>query len=284
MKNTNQLKEQLLKISSNEWTFPQDINLYELALDMMSNIGSTDSELRDDLILTGFYHLIGDEKLSGKELKGLLDISLSDKHLFYKLGEEEDDSVFNRAFTILVLQVIIDYHNSLGANLLSHEEMDSVYDKIINYIRHEKDLRGHVNIKGWAHAIAHSGDALRELAVCSYLSKQQLMGILEVIKEKVSISNYVYINEEAERLVTAIVKVIERKELEDSEVIGWIRSFANIEIPSNYPEAHYFKENIKNLLRSLFFRVKFKYPQSAFTSEIEAVLHGINSRFNEYSK
>ena len=283
MEREKQLKEQLLEIRENDWAIPTGIDVHQFALEMMDNIGSTDSELRDELILELVCTMIIEKVLPKEQIRERLDISLSDKHLFYKLGEEEDDSVFNRAFTILIIRWIIYYHNTFGEDLLSEEEMLKVFEDVIRYVRLEKDTRGYVQDKGWAHSIAHSGDALRTFALCNYLKEEQLMKILEVVKEKVNITYYVYINEETERLVSAAVNVIERKVLSEQEVVSWIRSFADIEKPSKFPDAHYWKENIKGLLRSLYFRLKFRKAPSIFIDEIEQVLNNINSLFNKMS-
>ncbi|MGF7058401.1 DUF2785 domain-containing protein [Brassicibacter mesophilus] len=279
----NQLKNRLLEIRKNEWAIPKGIDVWQFALEMMDNIGSTDPELRDELVLELVCRMIIKKVLPKEQIREILDISLSDKHLFHQLGEEDDDSVFNRAFTILVVRWIIYYHNTFGEDLLSEEEMLKVFEDVIRYVRLEKDTRGYVQDKGWAHAAAHSGDALRTFALCNYLKEKQLMQILEVIKEKANISYYVYVNEETERLTSAVVNVIDRNVLGEREVVGWIRSFEDIEKPSNYPEAHYWNENIKGLLRSLYFRLKFRKAPSIFTDEIEQVLNSINSFFNGIS-
>ncbi|KAB3531306.1 DUF2785 domain-containing protein [Alkaliphilus pronyensis] len=278
------LKNELLRISENEWSFPKDVDLDGLALEMMKNIGAIDPVLRDDLILTGFYNLVYEKKLSKKCLKQLLAMALSEEHLFYKLGTENDDSVFNRAFSILIVGIIIDYHNSFGEELIDEKEMSDIFNQIIKYVKNEKDLRGYVDVKGWAHAIAHSGDALTELGACNYLNDMELMEILDLIKLKCSIHNYVYINEEPERLVTAIVKILDRKKLSNEEVKDWIVRFKDIELPANFPDKQYSKVNIKNLLRSLYFRLKFKGGYDNLVSEIEAVLHYYNTNYNEFSE
>jgi hypothetical protein len=277
--NQSQLKKRLLEIRSNNWNIPDGINKRQFALELMDNIGSTDPVLRDDLILSMLWKMIVDKVLSQEEIKELLEVSLSDKHLFYKVGEKEDDSVFNRAFTVLIIRLIMYYQNNYGEDLLSEEELIRVFNDFIKYVRQERDLRGYDKDKGWAHAIAHSGDALRTFAYCKYIGHVQLIEILEVIKEKVDVSYYVYINEECERLVSAVINVIERNELSEEEIISWIRSFEELEKPDKFPEEHYWRENVKNLLRSLYFRLKFRKGSDKIINEIEKVLHNINDSY-----
>nr|WP_243136903.1 DUF2785 domain-containing protein [Alkaliphilus serpentinus] len=242
----------------------------------MEYIGTTDSVLRDDLILSVLCYFIDDHLLSGNELKKLLDICLNDQHLFYRLGEEEDDSVFNRSFTILIVKGIVCYHNSNGENLLNEEEAKKIFNEVIRYVRLEKDMRGYVKEKGWAHSMGHAGDALRTLALCNHIKEKELLEILEVIKEKVGISYYVFINEETERLTSAAVNVIERNALIEEEVIHWIKSFEEIDKPADFPEGHYFRENTKGFLRSLYFRLKYRKASNTIIEELEKTIYSMN--------
>jgi len=281
MEQAKQLKEQLQSIKDNDWKIPIGVDIYALALEGLDNIGSTDPVLRDELILEYLCVLITEKLLSKEQIKELLNSCLSEKHLFYKLGETEDDSVFNRTFTVLLVDVILYYHNTFGEDLLTKDEISKVFNDVVRYVRAEKDVRGYVNGKGWAHAMAHSGDALGTLASCNELNHYQLLEILEVIKGKMNITYYVYINEEAERLTSAIFNVIQRDILSEEEVLSWIKSFNNLDVINNYPDYQYWKENIKNLLRSVYFRLKFKKAPKAFIEALEEVQNNINSKYND---
>lgn len=284
MNKTEILKNRLLEIRSKDWKLPEGTDAYELALESIANIGSTDPVLRDELILEVLCNMIMENILTKEQIRELLNICLSEKHLFFGLGATQDDSVFNRAFTVLIIRVIVYYHNKFGEDLLSRKEMLQVFNKFMEYLRLEKDTRGYVEAKGWAHAIAHSGDALRSFALCSYIEAEQCRELLEVMKEKVNLIDNVYINEECERLVSAAVLVIERGTLCESEIVSWIRSFRKVDRPEKFPAAHYWRENIKDFLRSLYFRLKFRKASVIFLEEIEEVLQDISSNFNSISE
>ncbi|QVK17536.1 DUF2785 domain-containing protein [Mycoplasmatota bacterium] len=277
----NSLKERLISIRDNEWVIPNDIDRYPFALELLENIGTTDSELRDDLILNVLWLMITEKMLTKEQVRDLLEICLSDKHLFNKLGEIENDAVFNRTFTVLIIRAIIYYHITNGEDLLSKEEVINLNDTLIRYARLEKDLRGYVDKKGWAHAMGHSGDALRSMAFCNEIGHDDLMKIVEVVKEKICISDYVYINGEAERLVSTIIIVLSRDILEEQELIRWVNSFENTNPPKDYPEKHYYEENVKNFLRSLYFRIKFNNSSSIIIEEIEKTLNRMNEDYNK---
>jgi len=275
--NESQLKSKLLELKKVEWDIKE--NVYELALESLEKIGSIDPVLRDELILEFLFNLIVEKKLEKQEIKTLLKKCLSNDFLFYKIEEKAGDGVFKRSFTVLILRAIVYYQNELDSSLLTAKEVLDVYEKSIKYFKLEKDKRGYVPEKGWAHSHGHIGDLLRTLALNTEISDNQLLEILYTIKDKISISDYVFINEEAERLTTAACFAIERNEIKKQNIIDWIDCFEKLESPKNYPEAHYFKENLKNFLRSLYFRLKFR-KHEFYLENLEKTLNHHNTFFN----
>ncbi|MCM1992170.1 DUF2785 domain-containing protein [Oceanirhabdus seepicola] len=283
----NKLKSKLIEWKENDWNIPKEVNKYQLSLELMENLKSTDPVLRDKLSYSFLWTIISEKKLSQSEARNLLKLALSQEHLFHKLGTKEDDSVFNRAFSVLIIAELIEYHNNMlvkdGQAILSKTEIVQAFNKVLEYLNKERDVRGYVNEKGWADSVCHTGDALASLAQCVELDKEHMIDILKGIKEKVSISYYAYNNEEDERLTTAIMKIINRDDIKDEDIIEWIRSFNHIEQPKNYPNYIYFRQNVKNFLRSVYFRFKVKGVNSEILNEIEKVLNKINERYNQYN-
>ncbi|NDI36538.1 DUF2785 domain-containing protein [Chengkuizengella sediminis] len=276
MKQVSQLKELLIEIKNNEWKIPEEVDPYQLSLKMMENIGSTDLELRDHLIYSGLWTMISKKIITEDQMKEILALSLSEKHLFYNVGVKEDDSVFNRAFSILIVAAVIWFHNQNGEKLLAEEEVLKVHRDVVRYTKSEQDIRGYVEQKGWAHSTAHAADALDELAICSSLKQSELMEILEVIKEKVSINDYTYINEEDERLVTAVINIVKRNILSEGELVIWVKSFEKFEKTNVYHVDDCITFNIKNFMRSLYFRLKNLQPNEKILNAIEEVLESVN--------
>lgn len=264
-----ELKQQLIQLRANEYKIESE-KVDRLLLKMMDHIGTTDAELRDDLIYLTFCNWTVNNVLLEETLIELLNISTDSKHLFYKIGEKNTDSVFTRSFSMLLIVLIIYKHRE--ENFLSNEQITMVYKKIIKYCTEEKDFRGYVEKKGWAHAIAHAGDALDELSKCSELKKSELLRILDVIKEKICIYNYVYVHREEERLVTAVMSIMERNLLTEIELYRWINSFGRYKKKGYLPQDDYILVNIKNFLRSLYFRLKKNNPNNNLVEEIEKVL------------
>jgi hypothetical protein len=263
MLNSNLLKEKLIKIKENNYVINDSVNVFEMALDMLQHIGSTDSEFRDRLIYSTLSKWTISVAFTSEQMHELLRISLDEAHLFYKIGERDTDSVFTRTFSVLIIPLALYLDNSI--KFLSKEEIIDIKEKVIKYLELENDVRGFVEGKGWAHSTAHAADALEDIARSEYINHDELLEILDVIKMKICISNYTYINEEDERMVIAAMSVFNRRLLEDEEVIKWIKSFGSIE-----KTVQHLIVNTKHFLRSLYFKTLY---QKKFEMITEAILY-----------
>lgn len=247
------LKEKLSQIKGNNYLVPSDISAFDFALIMMKSIGSPDPELRDLLINRVISNWIMNNVFTNEQLIELLNINMDNNHLFYKIGEQDGDSVFMRAFCVLNIATIIYTHRK--NKFLSDTIIRSVKENLIQYYLKERDLRGHVDNKGWADSSSHGADALDEVALCASINHEDLLNMLNAIKSKVCINYYTYIDFEDERITTAVVSVINRNILEHSEIIDWIKDFKNIAKTGEYHVDFRIIMNIRNFLRSLYFRL-----------------------------
>jgi hypothetical protein len=141
------LKNKLLNLKKSEWKVEK--NIFELALESLDKIGTTDPVLRDELILEFLFNSIVEKKLEKQEIKTLLKKCLSNEFLFYKIEEHVGDGVFKRSFTALIVRCIVYYHNEIDGTLLTKEEISEVFEKTTEYFRLEEDKRGYVPEKGW---------------------------------------------------------------------------------------------------------------------------------------
>ncbi|OMF88993.1 DUF2785 domain-containing protein [Paenibacillus sp. FSL R7-0337] len=269
------IKETLQFIQTNNYQAPPDA--FPLAQDMLLHIGSIDAELRDDLIYTTFSHWIPGDVLSVPELEQLLLTTLDTDHLHYKLGEQGTDSVFTRSFSMLIVPLLLIRHRA--SPFLSQEQIHEVKKKVLYSIQEERDYRGYDEDKGWAHAIAHGADALDDLAQCSELEHKDLMDILHLIHSKMTITDRVYSDGEDERMVRAVISVLNRRLLSKDDVERWIQYFyeAKVSASTDFLPAFRQKNNIKNFLKSLYFQVKFHQTDAALCPVIEQTLYQVDS-------
>ncbi|MEY8347899.1 DUF2785 domain-containing protein [Bacillus cereus] len=268
MVDEQELKQELQQIKNNNYAVPEDVDAYPYAQWMLDSIGSPDADLRDNLIYSTLERWITGEVFRQKELRGLLLQALSPDYLFYKIGEKGTDSVFKRAFSILIPPLILSVHEKEA--FLSEEQLYSVAEQVFEYVYLEQDVRGYVEGKGWAHSTAHAADALNALAR-TIRNREFSHAILVAIRHKVRLHDYVYINFEDERLVTAVMSLWNQNILTEEEWNNWLHSFTIIE-EASASQNDILVQNIRSFLRSLYFRALEQEGNSWFTIAIRETL------------
>ncbi len=281
MLNEIQLKEKLQALAQNEFRLSANEDLAMLIPDMLLHIGATDSLLRDNLIYTAFATWILDYNiLSPEQLRGLLQQILGKQHMSHNIGEKNTDTVFRRSFSVLLLPLFLIRHRSQP--FLTQAEIYQVKEKLLCYLSNEKDRRGFVNKKGWAHAIAHAADALDDLVQCTEIGENDLREILEAIQTVISIEDVAYTCGEDERMVTVATAIIKRQLLPDTEFAQWIQGFADPAlIVRSMPQRIIIRTNIKNFLQSLYFRLQWEQLTDEFNTPISQTLHKISLFTNQ---
>lgn len=247
-----ELKERLQQLAANKFKPSTGDDLASLTLEMMRHIGSTDPVLRDDLIYSGLATWMVEGLLEPEQMMQLMDLAVDENHLFFKIGEQDTDSVFMRSFSALLLPVFLYVHRKRP--YLAPESIQSLKQTIFHYLEEENDKRGFIRGKGWAHAVAHAADALGHLASCEAMGAVELQQILAVIREQMSIAEFVFAHAEDERMA-AVVAVLKREVLAQTEIAEWLKTFPPLVEPfAAMPEDYYRYLNVKQFLRSLYFR------------------------------
>ncbi|MFZ5354027.1 MAG: DUF2785 domain-containing protein [Bacillota bacterium] len=270
------LENLLRNIKENDYIVPQGINPHVLSLEMMKYIGDIDSELRDNLILSTLFAWINKDILAAAEVNELLLLAIDENHLTKGLGDI-DDSVFSRTFSVEVVASAVYRHRR--EKFISDSNLEKAFSSTIKFYNEDKDVRGYVEGKGWAHGAAHGADALDEFARCEEIGYQGLKMILDAIYKKVNIGYYGYIHFEDERMITAVKGIIEREIIPVEEIEDWIRSFGKIEKIGRYPDDLVIDFNVNVFLKSLYFRLMDKPEYASMADTAKAVLKEI-SRYN----
>jgi hypothetical protein len=256
------LKDQLYEIADNDFALPEQAKAMPRALEMLPHLGCPDAELRDDLIYGTLATWIVADKFEEDDLKALLRQLLTEEHLFFQLGETDTDAVFMRSFSVLLVPLILSKHRERP--FLMPYELREVKVKLLDYLEKEQDLRGFVleedevgEPKGWAHAVAHTADALDELVQCQEMDNEELLEILNGIRQKASEDKIVFVHLEDERLVTPVIAALGRKVLTPSDVQEWLAGFVPLaQQKEPFPDCYRQAQNVKNFLRSLYFRAR----------------------------
>ena len=80
--------------------------------------------------------------------------------------------------------------------------------------------------------------------------------MLAAVRRRVETDDYALVHEEDERLVNAVVSIMERKVLDDREIVEWLDSFPATKRIARYPEDLYLRANVKAFFRSLYLRLE----------------------------
>nr|WP_145405634.1 DUF2785 domain-containing protein [Paenibacillus xylanexedens] len=232
---------------------------YDLALHMMQHIGSSDPVLRDELIYMTMATWIGQQVFSDEQLKALLRLALDEEHLFYRIGEQETDSVFTRSFSVLILPPILGVDRQ--RSFLHEEDILRVKERLVTYLESEKDARGYVEGKGWAHAPAHAADAVEDLAQSPYIERAALLELLHALTIKVTESNQAYIYDEDQRMAQAAMTILGRNLLEQTELEAWVKQLqdkrsGDAEEGKTIQQISQLSLNIRMFMQSLYFSIR----------------------------
>lgn len=200
---------------------PTDRPLGELTAELTRMLGSTDPVERDRTA----YPTLGtwiDRGVYDELLPGLGDGMAAG--LEVGLGEEGTDSVFRRAFSVLVLATVIE--RDTQEYLVPADQVLRWGDKIVSWYLRERDLRGYVPGKGWAHAAAHGADAIAALAGSRHFGIPELTVLLDVLADRLALSDTPLLCGEPDRMAHAVMEVLRRDLVPLSVVEPWLRRVA----------------------------------------------------------
>jgi hypothetical protein len=202
---------------------PTDRPLDELTAELTRMLGSTDPVERDRTAYPALGTWI-DRGVYDELLPGLGDGMAAG--LEVGLGEQGTDTVFRRAFSVLVLATVIE--RDTKEFLLPAEQVLRWGDKIVGWYLRERDLRGYVEGKGWAHAIAHGADAIAALAGSRHFGVPELTVLLDVIADRLAISETPLLSGEPDRMTHAVMEVLRRDLVPLNVVEPWVRRLARM--------------------------------------------------------
>ncbi|WML46368.1 DUF2785 domain-containing protein [Neobacillus sp. PS3-40] len=267
------LKSELKAIDFDTVLKHDDLN--NLIERMLDNIGSIDPELRDTLIFNTYGKLIVEDYLTDNQMEHIIEVCR--KNLFLGIEERESDLVFTRSFSALVIGLIL--QKDRQRPFLPEEIVLKTIEGSIKYLNLEKDVRGYVEGKGWAHSIAHGADLLAEAVRHPSFNNGLFFECLEVIKLclfKETTTKTPFVDDEEERLIFVLEALI-GKGITQNELGNWILEVSDtlqdLKRKEGYSLNFFWKKsNVITFLRGLYFRLLHKGEYSELRKSITDIL------------
>ena len=201
---------------------PADRPLADLTTELTTMLGATDPRMRDGLAYPTLATWI-DRGVYDDLITGLGDGMAAG--LAVGLGEQGTDSVFRRSFSVLVLAECIDRTNQ--EDLVPSAKLMEWGDNIASWYLRERDVRGFVPGKGWAHTVAHGADAIGVLGRSQHFGRNELTVLLDVLADRVLAPvDAPYAHGEPDRMALATLTVLRRNVVPLSVVEPWVARIA----------------------------------------------------------
>ncbi|KRB72791.1 hypothetical protein ASE01_22380 [Nocardioides sp. Root190] len=259
-------------LRNGERTPPAEHRLADLTADLTRMLGDPDPQVRDGVaypfLATWTEHGVYDDLLTG----------LGDgmcAGLEVGLGERDTDSVFRRSFSALVLAECIDRDTRVRRQPPSR--ILQWGDRLAAWWIRERDLRGFVPGKGWAHAAAHGADALGALARSPHFGVTELTVLLDVVADRVlDVDTPLLVHGEPDRIAHAVMEILRRNRVPLEIVEPWVRRLENgakARAPIGedvLPEVG----NAQAVLRALYLQLTISPRQPAIRADLLLTLVG----------
>jgi hypothetical protein len=271
----------LRTIVEHDGAVPEGYSVQGLTPELLELLGSADMVGREASldVLIGWIYRGPAVYFSAVELQS---IGRQMAHnLTIGIGEQGTDSVFGRAFSALILAEVISADNR--QLFLDEAQVHAWLDQGLVYLKSERDRRGWVSGKGWAHGIAHASDLLSVLSRSRYTGEVELERILATISGKVGeTADQAYIYEEDERLVSAVMSVLLRDVLDITFLTTWLDRLAHppgqvawhkvLGLATTDEALAFARFNTVTFLRSLYFQLLLgNNPHPSFAKRTPAV-------------
>ncbi len=205
-------------IKENNFAVPADESAGQLALELPALATSTDPVLRDgcgyEILAAWVYR---DNLLSAKQLEALRLKLLPG--MTAHLGETENDTIFGRSFSALYLSILA--AQDLRHPFLSAAAFRQMLDVALQCYAKEKDLRGYVPGKGWAHATAHVADLLKFMGRSPHLSREDQKLVVSAIAQRCRSAGSTFAWGEDARMAAALLSIAERKDCDVDVFRNW---------------------------------------------------------------
>jgi hypothetical protein len=234
---------------------PSDRSLADLTAELTSMLGDPDPHRRDSIAYEVLATWIS-EGVYDDLLQGLGDGMTSG--LLVGIGQVGTDTVFRRSFSALVLAECVIRDNE--RQILAPETLLKWGDRAAGWLVRERDLRGYVPGKGWAHTVAHGADVLGAFAKSKAMGRLELTVLLDVIADRlITETDQRLIHGEDDRLAKATLDILRRNLVGPEVLEPWLARLAASARPDFQTEGdpYALSGNVQPFLRALYLQLAF---------------------------
>lgn len=238
-------------------------------------LAAPDGELRDQLVYGSLCVVVDNGDFSRDDLERVLDACLSDRYLFRGIGETGTDTVFCRTFSLLAIDLVLDYQSRHP--LLPKRRLHRIWDSYLTYVQQERDLRGYVDDdghghgNGWAHSLAHGSDVAYSLISLGVPDRNDVLQLFDAWRSALNQGALVYVDEEGERILRAILNLLDHRIMDEHDLVAFVRSFHDLPVSEDYPRGAHAGENVKNFLMCFLCHAKERHLEQLETAIFDAL-------------
>lgn len=248
------------QVRASGFALPDDRSLDVLTAELVTMLGDPNPDIRDGIaypvLATWISEGVYDDLLTG------FGDGVSEG-LFVGLGENGTDSVLRRSFSALLLAEAVSRDEA--ARLVHSDAIFRWGDRAASWLVRERDLRGYLPDKGWAHAIAHGADLIGALARSRHFGRLELTVLLDVIADRVlSPTECRFTHGEDDRLAFAVMAILHRNQIGIAILEPWIERLTAGSVQPTPDESDVAPEwptpsagNTERLLRALHLQLSF---------------------------
>ncbi len=221
----------------------------ELALELVSCLGSPNPELRDRIGYELYTDWLRNEKLTDATRRALLN------ELSRGLGDVKEAAGLKRSFSALILAEVM--RSDSNNPFMDDASRQDLLNAAIAGLKNESDFRGLEPEIGWVHPVAHMADLLWRFALHAETTREQARSILDAVDSKIAPSGVSYTFNEGDRLARVVSTMIRRDLVAAEAIATWLDGFQTprsmekwsdaFQSPDGMAELH----NTKQFLRAL---------------------------------
>lgn len=246
---------------------------------LLDNIGNLNPTVRDDLVYTLFARGFLERAFTHEQEQTIINTFITEKKLFKDIAKPQNDNVFLRSFSALLGSVILEKDQE--TEILTNEQRKQLFAWSIDYLLREKDYRGYVEGKGWAHSIAHGSDFLGAALSHPKFFEQNQNRLMQIIPTIFKNMKAPFVDDEEQRLAFAFYQGVKAdkialssftelinqsdkaryQELQKDNLLSWHKLSTWIRLLQNW---YFFFDSDKNLQAVLKEKIMNYYTEMGY--------------------